>query len=238
MRLKTIAKRFLLLIVGLMATIGFLSTTLLYVNRHLRFQTQEIVAHYNAKLFSPPSVVICGDSLAAGGGHWSALLGEMPFRTRNLSGNGYLFFQIASQIQNAKSTYPVNTIVIFGGTNDAFSLYKQRLTEEDVATDLRQLVEAIGESSAIVVVPPLPRNDAVWPAMRIVRRIMLEAVMPENIIIVDSGRLLADGDGVLMPEFSTDGVHYSTRAYRVLGSAIQEALVGSVADGTVAGNLN
>jgi lysophospholipase L1-like esterase len=216
--MKNIFKKVLLVCVAFLALAGIVFLGSITINDHLRFQFLETFSHYACKL-SGAQVVVCGDSIAAGGRHWAGNIDLPPLRTRNLAGNGYTISQITGQVEEAKKYNP-GLLVVFGGTNDAFQLRDGRTTLPQIQNDMVTLIEKSMPVKMVYVLPPPSVYPDVNSTLAEVRSEIREVLEGEGIAIVDSAEILGDENGILRPEFSSDGIHLTAKAYEVIGDEI------------------
>jgi lysophospholipase L1-like esterase len=205
------------------ALMGVLFAGTLAINRHARFQIAETWAHYLSKALAL-EVVVCGDSIAAGGGHWHQRLGLLPLRTRNLAGNGSLFYQTTAQVTTARSSYRPKSLIIFGGTNDAIQLAKQRLDQDVIRADFHALVKEIGEIPWILVLPPPSQHYSA--EVNRMRDFLRSEAIRLGVTTIDPSEVLADKDGRLMDKYSQDGIHPTQAAYDEIGKLLRKKRAG------------
>jgi lysophospholipase L1-like esterase len=216
--MKNIFKKFLLVCVAFLALVGIVFLGSITINDHLRFQFLETFSHYACKL-SGAQVVVCGDSIAAGGRHWAGNIDLPPLRTRNLAGNGYSISQITGQVEEAKKYNP-EWIVVFGGTNDAFQLRDGRTTLPQIHNDMVTLIEKSKPVKMVYVLPPPSVYPDVNSTLAEVRAEIQSILEGDGLAFVDSVKILGDENGILRPEYSSDGIHLTAKAYEVIGDEI------------------
>jgi len=209
------------LVYGL-AAIGIGLGILLSANAHLRFMTLETAAHYVCKLTSA-EVVVVGDSIGAGGRHWSGKLGLPLLKTRNLAGDGYTFDQLTGQISKALA-YKPKAILIFAGTNDAFAMNRGRLAPDEFATDVQRVIEACGETTCFVVLPPPTNSREVNDTLGKIREIVISVASRNGAVCVDPADALSNGSGLIQAQYSTDGIHLTPQGYEVVCSRLKGAI--------------
>ena len=206
---------------------GIVLTATLAVNGHCRFIFMETWSHYVYEQIGA-TAVICGDSIGAGGRHWSALLGLMPLRTRNLAGNGYTIRQVVAQVRRSREYRPRFTIV-YAGTNYAFSILAGELTIAKSLEHFGDLVASMPEYSTLLyVLPPPTRQEGLNQISQELRASILN-VAPSPVIVVDVEKKLADADGLLLRAYSIDGVHLTAEGYEVISAQIRIAMRSGLA---------
>jgi len=213
-KMRSVAHKVGRIVFPALALMGLLFVGTLGINKHARFQIAETWSHYLSKVL-PLEVVVCGDSIGAGGRHWHRRLGLAPLRTRNLAGNGYTLHQITSQVSTARTEYQPESLIVFGGTNDAIQLARKRLDPEVIRSDFNALAEAMGDTPWIMVLPPpSQRFSAEINRVRDILRIEAKEL---GVRFVDPAEVLADKEGRLMVRYSQDGIHLTEAAYDEIG---------------------
>ncbi|NEO36154.1 MAG: hypothetical protein F6J90_07375 [Moorea sp. SIOASIH] len=190
----------------------------LAINKYPRNAILETWSHWLSEQRNA-TAVFCGDSLAAGGGHWGPRVGLGYFTTRNLAGNGYTIRQTISQVKKA-NIYQPKWIIVAAGTNDAFSILDERQTIEDSILDFSKLINST-QSSLILTLPPPTRRPEVNDILMKLRKEMIRVAQSSNLQIIDSWSEFIDDEGLLKKEMTTDGVHLTDKAYEIWSQKIQ-----------------
>ena len=151
-------------------------------------------------------------ALRLGGGHWSLLLGSLPFDSINLAGNGYTIRQIQGQVHKALA-YSPDVVVIMAGTND---LLGDQYNEHKAVKELVSISRMFAQSSSLCVIT-LPVKMRKISASQAVQRLndqLRVTLSGSDCTLLDLNPVLAP-QGVLSDRFSADGVHLTHEAYAV-----------------------
>lgn len=184
---------------------------MLVANSHFRHVFFNLLSHYRAKAIPPRSIHV-GDSLTAGGRHWSFRLGSAPLDSINLSSNGYTSEQVVPLIKEALRYRPHN-IVAMAGVNDAFSV---NYIPSSTLSSLREIAALITASSArcIFTLPIPPRNRTAAERVTTLNRELRQLLPRHGCEVIDLGKDLAP-NGTILNSYTTDGVHLNGEGYRV-----------------------
>lgn len=178
-------------------------------SEYTRFIALETCVHWRSK-FSPPHAVFIGDSITAGGRNWGWRLWGNPLAARNLGASGATIFQVQAQARVAAS-YGPQTVYVLAGTND---LLTGRGTPDEWLADYRGILAAIAECGAkpVVTLVPYTAHAEHSAAIGEFNSKLRELCQEVGAGVVDLNAVVAP-DGVLLPEYTTDGVHLSEAAY-------------------------
>ncbi|MDB5579764.1 MAG: hypothetical protein JWR80_4940 [Bradyrhizobium sp.] len=205
------------LLIGYAAILTTIAVPLFY-NQYLRAQYVNLIANWIAKVHRPTFALI-GDSITAGGGVWGWRLSHDPFGAINFGANGNTLRQVAGQSKIALKLHP-RYLLVEGGINDF-------LLEDHDPSRWAAGLENIARDAArvdvrVVLTLPLPTIDARANAALLVMRDRLRHAFP-GAICVDATRALAPG-GLLKPEYTVDGVHFTEAGYRIWAAQIRGAI--------------
>jgi len=178
-------------------------------NWMFRYHFFNLMAHYRSK-FAQPYTLHAGDSITAGAGHWSLLLGRNPFDSITLAENGYTVKQVTSKITSAKQYRP-KTISVMAGTNDVFH---PRYQLEETLLDYKEMLDAAQDAAdiCIVTLPPLTKNTSASKSIAELNANIKPLIQKSKCRIIDLNPFLAP-NGILLDRYTTDGVHLSRNAY-------------------------
>ena len=165
---------------------------------NLRFNYVQTLSRWFAKAV-PPNTVFIGDSITSAGMQFNSL------RSINLGSSGLQTYQIAGQLEKARSFKPRH-ISVMAGTNDAGEGPIDR-------AELVGLWKQICAEPKIVVTLPTPTSFP--PLNQRIAEIdqIIQSVCAKNRVI--DLRKLADKNGMLEPKYSLDGVHLSPEAHTI-----------------------
>lgn len=194
--------------------------SLFAVNQYFRNVVFRLASHYRAALVNPRTVHV-GDSITAGGGHWSFLLKSIPFDSINLAGNGYTTRQIANQVHKAL-TYQPEVVVIMAGAND---ILDENYNEQDVVDDYASISESFAgkKSQCLVTLPVKMRDPRRSQAVERLNRRLKNDLPGMGCLVIDLNPDLAPND-VLLDRFTGDGVHLTHDAYKVWADKLRPLL--------------
>src|ERR1051325_6607952 len=177
----------------------------------------EQVARWSSLVFAPEHVFI-GDSLTKSGGLWGWRLSHNPLSAINLAQTGVTTADIAVQAAEA-ATYRPRRIVVMAGTNDAV----REVDAAELHRTWRRLFSAAQNIPVIVFLPPRS-TSAVWNNnLRNVEGVVRQAAAEANACLADLNDAIAP-TGIIDPEYTTDGVHFTEKAYTVWASKLNEAV--------------
>lgn len=172
-------------------------------------------------VFVKPSVVMFGDSITHNGTPWGFRLHRNPLSVVSIAGSGLTAFQLKYKMENATQLHSKN-IVITVGTND---IWGRNYDRSRTISDILYLVESAKKSRANVVVtlvpPPMDPQKA-----RIafdLKKEIAPLLKKRGVITIDLWPDIAP-EGTLMPEFTTDGIHFSSAAYAIWAQKLRPVL--------------
>jgi lysophospholipase L1-like esterase len=139
-----------------------------------------------------------------------ASLGRTPFDSITLAENGYTVKQITSKVSLAKQYNP-KTISIMAGTNDVFH---PRYRLDETLLDFKEMLDAAQDvsDSCIVTLPPLTRIPSASESIAELNSRIKPLIQNSKCRIIDLNPFLAP-NGILLDQYTTDGVHLSPKAY-------------------------
>ena len=209
------AKRVLTLVTAAYVILSMPVMIVFTKSEYVRFITIQMVTNWKGKINGLSDAYI-GDSITAGGRNWSA-----PLDAINLAGDGYTTWQIEGQIGKAKKYDPEN-LLILAGTNDIIG--RRYFDLEQFEQDYISLLERALETGSEIFITQIPYTakegniQTISDANKVIRR-LAEA---RNLTTIDLNSEIAP-DGILLPEFTTDGVHLSESAYSIWREKILDA---------------
>jgi lysophospholipase L1-like esterase len=178
-----------------------------------------------------PDIIFLGDSITAVGRVWDWRLGRASFRTANYgqSSAGIRVVSWVARVLALPATHATQ-VSIMAGTNDVPSMAGYLGFQGDVDgaareyADLLQYLAASGVQRIVVTSAP-PQVDAVNNAFldRLNAALRLEVARLPGAEYIDLWPQLADG-GRIRPEMTTDGVHFSAKAYRIWARELAKRL--------------
>jgi len=182
-----------------------------------------LAAHYRSK-FDPVRTVHLGNSLTAGGGgHWSTLIGGYPLDAYNLAVAGSTIRQMKSQAEKAV-TYSPEWICMLGGTNDVSD---PRYDVDSTASEFETILSIIESAEIPCLVTLVPYQSQIDRKQRIddLNKRIREIAEHHRCEVLDLNPRLAP-EGRLLPEYTTDGLHFTPAAYEVWGAEIARKTSG------------
>ncbi|MEM6912294.1 MAG: GDSL-type esterase/lipase family protein [Verrucomicrobiota bacterium] len=184
-------------------------------SEYVRFIAIQMVTNWKGKINGLSDAYI-GDSITAGGRSWNA-----PFDAINLAGDGYTTWQIENQIGRAEKYDPDN-LLILAGTNDILS---RRIFDLDqFERDYVNLLDRALETGKQVFVTQIPYTAGEERIQTIsdANEVIIRLAGARDLTTIDLNSTVAP-NGILLPEFTTDGVHLSSRAYSIWREKILDA---------------
>lgn len=172
---------------------------------NLRFDYVQTLSRWFAKAV-PPDTVFIGDSITSAGMQFHS------FRSINLGSSGLQTYQIAGQLEKARSFGPRH-ISIMAGMNDA----------GEGPIDREELIgwwkEICAEPRIVITLPPATSFADLNQRLDQISQIIL-TTCPKNRII--NLRRLADKNGKILPKYTEDGVHLSSDGLAVWQSELRK----------------
>lgn len=193
---------------------------ILAFNEYDRFVLLETCVHWRGK-FQPIDYVFIGDSITAGGRNWGWRLKHNPLAARNLGESGYMVWQVKGELGQALRYHP-KWIFVLAGTNDSFSRWG--INEATIA-DYREIIQSIqnAHAKAIVTLVPYQAADNNSAEIAEFNRSLEQLCKEQNAIVVDLNPLIAPA-GHLLPQYTSDGVHFSEAAYSIWEKKLREVI--------------
>ncbi|MEJ8572819.1 SGNH/GDSL hydrolase family protein [Microbaculum marinum] len=178
-------------------------------SKPLRQHYVQTVQRYIAYMV-PPLIVLAGDSLTAEG-FWHQDLVKNPLALVNLAEGGLTIAQVATQVAAAKSYAPRN-ILILAGTNDIVLFGR---TTDEIRNDYDFLLsQTEREWNVVVTLIPYTSYPKYSESISNANAAITEVAIEHGAEIVDLNSAISD-DRVLLPAYTTDGVHLSRFGYRI-----------------------
>ena len=172
---------------------------------NLRFDYVQTLSRWFAKAV-PPETVFIGDSITSAGMQFHSL------RSINLGSNGLQTYQIAGQLEKARSFGPRH-IAIMAGMNDAG---EGPIDREELVGLWKQIC---AEPKIVITLPPPTSFDDLNQRLAQIDQIILTTCSKNKIIDL---RRLADKDGKVLPKYTEDGVHLSPEGHTIWRSELRK----------------
>jgi lysophospholipase L1-like esterase len=173
----------------------------------------------------PGSVVLLGDSITEAG-IWNEWFPE--HRTLN---RGIGWDTVGGVIARLDGALPdPRAVSLLIGTNDLTGLGRSR-DVEDIAEQMQDLVRRIRErapGAALLVNSVMPRSAWFAPRIRRLNEHYRTIAADAGATYVDLWPALADGDGQLRKELTTDGLHLTSAGYRAWVDVLRPQLAAHV----------
>lgn len=160
------------------------------------------------------SIVMLGNSLTAGG-RWNELLGRDDVANRGVGSDQLTKF--ADRLDQVFAVKP-KVVFILGGIND---LRNARASVETVVAAYRGLVDAIAARGIRPIVQTLPYThlDALNRKVEKLNDAIKAMAHEKGVEVLDLTPLLSKNK-MIVPKYTTDGVHLSTAGYRIWRDAL------------------
>jgi lysophospholipase L1-like esterase len=160
-----------------------------------------------------------GDSLTEGG-DWPALLPEQNVINFGVGGN--TTHDVLERLDEVVQAGP-STVVVEIGTND----FAWRLPVEEVGENIEAILSELREKlpdAKIVMQSILPRQPEYAHVVRTVNEQLERFVPSVSCVYLDLWPALADENGGLRSEFTTDGLHLTEAGYAAWAEALRPAI--------------
>jgi len=160
-----------------------------------------------------------GDSLTEGG-DWSALLPDHHVVNFGVGGN--TTHDVLDRLDEVVQAEP-STVVVEIGTND----FGWRLPLDEVIENIETILARLREQlpdATVVMQSILPRQPEYAHVVRTVNEQLQRYVPTISCLYVDLWPALADENGGLKAEYTTDGLHLTEAGYRAWAEALRPVL--------------
>ena len=165
-------------------------------------------------------VVFIGDGLSAAA-RWEERFPE--FDVHNLGVNGDTTDEVVARLDVVIATAP-DAVVLQVGTNDVGWHRSDEYIVRNIETILCDLRKSLPGVQVLVQSVP-PREQAFAPVIRSVNRHLRQFAPTVKARYLDLWSVLADSEGRLSHEWSTDGLRLTEAGYDVWLAALRPALV-------------
>jgi len=193
---------------------------------------RDIVISAHKSAVGPGGLLFIGDSIVEGF-YWNRI-GGLP--VLNAGYSGIWTEALEPRVPLLLNSAEPSIAVLLVGTNDA----KKDCTEsaiEGVAEHYERIVRHFGEARVPVVVltpPPIEQAKRLASfyspdAMASLSRRILQIADGRAAGIVDLQKAFADADGAARAGMTTDGIHLSAQAYRLLHEMLETTIAGVAA---------
>lgn len=199
---------------GLMDGSGLPPVTAEILARKPDYGVQDALARPSIYVPRQYAIVMLGDSLTAGG-RWNELLGRDDVANRGIGSDRLANF--ADRLDQVFSVKP-KAVFILGGVND---LRNAHASVDKIVAAYRGLVGAIAAKGTLPVVQTLPLThlaalNAEIEKLNVALKAMARDAKAE---VLDLAPLMSK-DGMIVPAYTVDGVHFSAAGYRVWRDAL------------------
>lgn len=179
----------------------------------------------------PMDLVFIGDSLTA---HWLLEGQEIwnkefsAWRPGNFGLAGDTTYGVLWRLkQNAISGLHPKVVVVLIGTND-LSVGRGAEATAKAIQKVVQLIKSQLPDTTVVLLGLLPRGSSADPSRKLVNQvneIISKLDNPqEHVVYLDVGHSLLDEKGDIVPEFTIDRLHLTTKGYRAFADALKPTL--------------
>ena len=191
--------------VSIIYLIFTLPITILYLQSGwLRYIFMQRVTYLKSRLIGVETVRL-GDSITTAGKNFF-----MPFETLNYGANGLLAYQIANTFPDRGEKYKI--LGITAGTNDVI---RDNFEIKNFEKDYKYLLNKTSSTKAKIIINLIPLTEIPELNLKINESNLLITDLAKNydVCVVDINKKIAP-NGILLEEFSDDGVHLSKKAYK------------------------
>ena len=175
-----------------------------------------------APAFGQTEVAFIGDSLTAGGELWGIKLGRIGFDTRNFGQGSFMTRQMGKGVAQAISAKASVAFVMSGRNDDdktqtgvekSFAEYRTVILEPLMAANIKPVIQLTLYSS----------SDKDHEFVDGLNERLLAFASEKKLPVIDLNKLLCR-DKLLLPEYTTDGVHLSKGAYIIWSKEVLRVL--------------
>jgi lysophospholipase L1-like esterase len=195
---------------------------LLAVNEYARFILSEMANHYVSK-FAHLKYVFIGDSIGAEGGNWGWRISGNPFTSRNLCCSGYTVHQVRLLSDRALAYHP-RWVFVMAGSND---ILDENYDLERMLREYRLMLDELerGEAKPVVTLAPHTAKGEHAAEINAFNAALRQLCAEQSVPVVDLNPVIAP-DGKLLPQFTTDGIHFTKAALVIWVSQIRRVIAG------------
>jgi lysophospholipase L1-like esterase len=161
---------------------------------------------------APPEFVFVGDSLTANA-NWRWMLSNNPFTAVNLAESCATINEVSAQLVKARA-YHARFVAVLAGTNDVITYH---LNFHHIVCNYASLLANIpkGQLTIITLIPYTSfSNDSNQISALNTVIVKLSGQSSSTNLLLDLNPYIST-NGVLLPNFTTDGVHFNDRAYQI-----------------------
>lgn len=156
------------------------------------------------------SIIMLGNSLTEEGGNWASRLNHTPIVNRGIKGDNT--DGIKARLGELICASP-KAVFLMIGTNDLWTSYSSQKIAEQIHEIGFSLAQELPLSKVIVqtIMPLGAENEKKSKVLAINES--LRAYDSTNYILIDTFEHMADENGDLPAQFTTDGVHLTSQGY-------------------------
>jgi lysophospholipase L1-like esterase len=158
-----------------------------------------------------PEFVFIGDSLTANG-NWRWMLSNNPFTAVNLAESGATINEVSAQLLKARA-YHARFLAVLAGTNDLITYHRNF---HHIVCNYASLLANIpkGQQTIITLIPYTSFSIDSNQISALNTEIVKLSGQSSSNLLLDLNPYIST-NGVLLPNFTTDGVHFNDRAYQI-----------------------
>ncbi|MFB0558172.1 MAG: SGNH/GDSL hydrolase family protein [Candidatus Bathyarchaeia archaeon] len=157
-------------------------------------------------------------------------LGCVDFAFVNLGVNGDTTRGMLGRMGTDVAPRGPDYVIVWGGINDLFGGFEPAQVMEDLKQIYAKARE-LGIEPIACTVTSVIRPSPVVPRIRELNDLIREFCAENRIWLADLFEALSDESGLLLDEFSSDGVHLNAEGNRRVASAIYSEVVEQILDG-------
>lgn len=198
-----------------------------YHNDWSRAHYKERIAVFKANPLQFGDIVFVGNSITelvnvnGNEGNWNSRFGNSKVKNRGIAGD--VSTGVLNRVKEI-SYYKASKVFLKIGIND---LFRNDLTPENVANNIKLIVEAIHKNSPktiIYVQTILPSRDNSPPKEKIIAtNVILKAMTPsDNLKIIDLFAVFADSNNLMKAGLTVDNLHLNETGYDLWEDSIRE----------------
>lgn len=166
---------------------------------------------------STGDIVMIGNSLTEQGGDWSSKLNVPNVKNRGISGDNT--DGVMARLDEIICGSP-SIIFVMIGTNDLWTNYSAKKISENIDFIGKKLTSALPEARVFIqTIMPLGENQENSPKLNEINRYLLE-IQTTPYLLIDTNLQMANANGVLAKDLTTDGVHLTPNAYEKWSSIL------------------
>lgn len=203
------------------------TTDIKYHAKWSRVHYKQRIEDFKNSPLDSNTIIFIGNSITEQGGNWSEKLNLKNVRNRGIAGD--VTDGVLKRLDEIVYNRP-KSIFLLIGINDLFNMHfvKDIPSEEYIADNIVKIAKYVNQKSPetkIYIQTILPTSkDYMVRKINKVNTIIKDNEKDSLYEIIDLHKVFADDNGLIMPNFTTDGTHLNDLGYAIWVKAIEKYL--------------